>query len=127
MIIPRRLKILAIAFTIGVGFLIPAHRAFTAGKTSEPATPVGTPYQLQVPFGLEDADSYVPKDNPLTIEKVELGKLLFFRSAIVGRQYDLLRKLPYAATGLDRRPASVDRHPPSIGDPKRDDDYQPAV
>ncbi|HTK86988.1 MAG TPA: cytochrome c peroxidase [Nitrospiraceae bacterium] len=78
MIIPRRLKILAIAFTIGVGFLIPAHRAFTAGKTSEPATLVGTPYQLQVPFGLEDADSYVPKDNPLTIEKVELGKLLFF-------------------------------------------------
>src|SRR5689334_11774052 len=40
---------------------------------------VSTPYQLKVPFGLEDdLKQYVPKDNPLTVEKVELGKLLFF-------------------------------------------------
>ena len=38
-----------------------------------------TPYQLKVPFGLEDdLKQYIPKDNPLTVEKVELGKLLFF-------------------------------------------------
>lgn len=35
-------------------------------------------YQLTVPFGLEDAAGYIPADNPLTAEKVELGKLLFF-------------------------------------------------
>ena len=40
---------------------------------------VSTPYQLKVPFGLEDEiKPYVPEDNPLTVEKVELGKLLFF-------------------------------------------------
>jgi len=40
---------------------------------------VSTPYQLKVPFGLEDdLKQYVPKNNPLTVEKVELGKLLFF-------------------------------------------------
>ncbi|MFM8551854.1 MAG: cytochrome-c peroxidase [Nitrospiraceae bacterium] len=35
-------------------------------------------YVLKVPFGLEEPDAYIPKDNPLTQEKVELGKLLFF-------------------------------------------------
>src|SRR6185295_13281064 len=40
---------------------------------------VSTPYQLKVPFGLEDeVKQYIPADNPLTVEKVELGKLLFF-------------------------------------------------
>jgi cytochrome c peroxidase len=40
---------------------------------------VNTPFQLKVPFGLEDEiTQYVPEDNPLTVEKVELGKLLFF-------------------------------------------------
>ncbi|MDE3018184.1 MAG: c-type cytochrome [Nitrospirota bacterium] len=35
-------------------------------------------YVLKVPFGLEAPDEYIPKENPLTQEKVELGKLLFF-------------------------------------------------
>jgi cytochrome c peroxidase len=44
---------------------------------------ISTPYQLKVPFGLEDdLKQYVPKDNPLTVEKVELGKLLFFDSRL---------------------------------------------
>ncbi len=39
----------------------------------------GTPLKLTIPFGLEDdLTEYLPKDNPLTAEKVELGKLLFF-------------------------------------------------
>jgi cytochrome c peroxidase len=39
----------------------------------------GTPYQLKIPFGLEDdIKGYLPDNNPLTVEKVELGKLLFF-------------------------------------------------
>jgi cytochrome c peroxidase len=42
-------------------------------------TPVSTPYQLNIPFGLEDdIKQYLSADNPLTVEKVELGKLLFF-------------------------------------------------
>ena len=35
-------------------------------------------FALKIPFGLEDPGSYVPADNPLTADKVELGRLLFF-------------------------------------------------
>lgn len=40
---------------------------------------VSTPYQLIIPLGLEDEiKSFIPADNPLTVEKVELRKLLLF-------------------------------------------------
>ena len=35
-------------------------------------------YRLPEILGLEDANTYVPADNPLTSKKVELGRLLFF-------------------------------------------------
>ena len=35
-------------------------------------------FQLSLPLGLEEGSLVIPKDNPLTQEKVELGKLLFF-------------------------------------------------
>ncbi|MFQ5717071.1 MAG: cytochrome-c peroxidase [Nitrospinales bacterium] len=35
-------------------------------------------YMPEIPLGLEEDDFYVPKDNPLTKEKVELGRFLFF-------------------------------------------------
>lgn len=51
----------------------------SSAQQDKPCTVVSTPYQLKVPFGLDDEiKQYVPKDNPLTVEKVELGKLLFF-------------------------------------------------
>ncbi|MDA0739266.1 MAG: cytochrome-c peroxidase [Nitrospirae bacterium] len=34
--------------------------------------------QLDLPLGLEKESLVIPEDNPLTREKVELGKLLFF-------------------------------------------------
>ena len=37
-----------------------------------------TPFQLTLPLGLEKDSLVIPEDNPLTKEKVELGKLLFF-------------------------------------------------
>ncbi len=37
-----------------------------------------TPFQLTLPLGLEKDSLVIPTDNPLTKEKVELGKLLFF-------------------------------------------------
>jgi cytochrome c peroxidase len=50
-----------------------------SAQPREACKAVGTPYQLKVPFGLEDEiKQYVPEDNPLTVEKVELGRLLFF-------------------------------------------------
>ncbi len=36
------------------------------------------PVQLPQILGLENANTYVPDDNPLTKEKVELGRILFF-------------------------------------------------
>jgi cytochrome c peroxidase len=35
-------------------------------------------YDLKLPFGLDPAGAVIPEDNPLTREKVELGRLLFF-------------------------------------------------
>lgn len=38
----------------------------------------GEEYKLKIPFGLEETAVVIPADNPLTKEKVELGRLLFF-------------------------------------------------
>ncbi|MCB1214539.1 MAG: c-type cytochrome [Deltaproteobacteria bacterium] len=38
---------------------------------------IGTPFKPIIPLGL-DEDLNIPEDNPLTAEKVELGKLLYF-------------------------------------------------
>jgi cytochrome c peroxidase len=35
-------------------------------------------YKLTIPFGLEETKVVIPDDNPLTKDKVELGRLLFF-------------------------------------------------
>ena len=37
-----------------------------------------TEYKLQIPFGLEETAVVIPADNPLTTEKIELGRILFF-------------------------------------------------
>jgi cytochrome c peroxidase len=63
---------------IGLGLFLPPDQALRAADGSAPASPRGTPYILKVPFGLDEVDAYIPKDNPLTVEKVELGTLLFF-------------------------------------------------
>ena len=51
---------------------------YTAAEGAQSSAPQGTPYVLDPPLALQDPTSYIPKDNPLTKEKVELGKLLFF-------------------------------------------------
>jgi len=35
-------------------------------------------YKLKIPFGLEETAVVIPADNPLTNEKIELGRMLFF-------------------------------------------------
>lgn len=46
---------------------------------TDPSSASGqTPFQLTLPLGLEKDSLVIPEDNPLTKEKVELGKLLFF-------------------------------------------------
>lgn len=36
------------------------------------------PYQLKMPLGLQKESAYIPPDNPLTSEKINLGKQLYF-------------------------------------------------
>lgn len=43
-----------------------------------PPPPAPPPFRLALPKGLEESALVIPPDNPLTAEKVELGKLLFF-------------------------------------------------
>ena len=49
-----------------------------AGKLAEAAKTIQGEYKLKIPFGLEESAVVIPADNPLTNEKVELGRLLFF-------------------------------------------------
>jgi cytochrome c peroxidase len=37
-----------------------------------------TPYEIQVPLGLNKFNLEIPADNPMTVEKVALGRLLYF-------------------------------------------------
>jgi cytochrome c peroxidase len=37
-----------------------------------------TAFQLRMPFGLQEQAAYIPEDNPLTPEKIALGKQLFW-------------------------------------------------
>ncbi|MBM4132699.1 MAG: c-type cytochrome [Nitrospira sp.] len=59
-------------------FLLPADSRATAEGTAASGKQGSAPYTLTIPFGLDAAAGYIPADNPLTQDKVELGKLLFF-------------------------------------------------
>lgn len=36
------------------------------------------PYKLKLPLGLQEEAAYIPPDNPMTIEKINLGRQLYF-------------------------------------------------
>ncbi len=67
---PSFLFLLIITCLISIGLVGPV----IAGQ----AAPQGTPYTITPPLALLDPSSYIPTDNPLTKEKIELGRLLFF-------------------------------------------------
>ena len=58
--------------TFGVIILLPYSTvAATNSGPSRSCQSTETPYQLKVPLGLEDeVDPYIPKDNPLSVEKI---------------------------------------------------------
>lgn len=53
----------------------PEQTAPAAEVQSTPA-PQGTPFEVKVPLGLPPLP--IPEDNPMTVEKIELGKMLYF-------------------------------------------------
>jgi cytochrome c peroxidase len=51
-------------------------------KAPEPAKKGSTPYELVFPLGLAKESAYIPPDNPMTIEKLKLGRRLYFDKAL---------------------------------------------
>lgn len=43
---------------------------------------VTTPYELQIPQGLPPLETFIPEDNPMTVEGVSLGRKLFYESML---------------------------------------------
>ncbi|MGH7148208.1 MAG: hypothetical protein ACREIJ_09970, partial [Nitrospiraceae bacterium] len=47
-------------------------------KSAQAAEATRGEYKLKIPFGLEETAVVIPADNPLTVQKIELGRVLFF-------------------------------------------------
>jgi cytochrome c peroxidase len=58
--------------------LVPMFGEEAQRDTALAVEPSNGPYILPTIQGLEDPNNYVPADNPLTKEKIELGRILFF-------------------------------------------------
>lgn len=69
----RLLRMSAVSFLILVGWV----NAMPLAQ-GDPGTGSVSEYKLPSIQGLEDPNTFVPADNPLTAKKVELGRLLFF-------------------------------------------------
>lgn len=54
-----------------------------AGEKAKSKAPKGpTPYKLVFPLGLVAESAVIPKDNPLTVEKIRLGRRLYFEKGL---------------------------------------------
>jgi len=75
----------SLAAVLVVGALLPLSSAIAQkaegkkpAKATKEAKPEKADYRLETFLGLEDPNTFVPADNPLTADKVELGRTLFF-------------------------------------------------
>lgn len=60
----------------GSGTMLPTDAAGPNGNAAGQVKSGG--YTLPIPFGLDPQSAVIPEDNPLTKEKIELGRALFF-------------------------------------------------
>src|SRR5262250_1976207 len=67
-----------IVLLVAAGLAVPLTGVAAPKQASKAPTANGEPFTLPELLGLEDANTFVPKENPLTAKKVELGRLLFF-------------------------------------------------
>lgn len=71
----KKKLIISLGLAVGAGILFfPAMHL--AGAAAQP----GTPMEIKPPLGLPPVP--IPADNPMTVEKVELGKMLFFEKRL---------------------------------------------
>ena len=74
---PQGVLIAGVLLLFVTSGMIQADPSTGSGQAPSPGSGQ-TPYQLTLPLGLEKDSLVIPEDNPLTKEKVALGKLLFF-------------------------------------------------
>ena len=67
-----------IVLLVAAGLAVPLSGAAAPKQAAKTSAVGGEPFVLPELLGLEDANTFVPKENPLTVKKVELGRLLFF-------------------------------------------------
>lgn len=68
----------ALTLLVAAGLAVPLMGAATPKQDGKAPAPSGEQFMLPELLGLEDANTFVPKENPLTAKKVELGRFLFF-------------------------------------------------
>lgn len=68
----------ALALLVAAGLAVSLMGAAAPKQGGKAPAPSGEPFMLPELLGLEDANTFVPKENPLTAKKVELGRFLFF-------------------------------------------------
>lgn len=68
---------LAVVLAISIA-TVTASDSFAQDKAGKQEVVKSGNYELVLPLGLQADSAYIPEDNPLSAEKVELGKLLFF-------------------------------------------------
>jgi cytochrome c peroxidase len=67
-----------IALIVAAGLAVPLTGAAAPKQARKAPTASGEQFMLPELLGLEDANTFVPQENPLTAKKIELGRLLFF-------------------------------------------------
>jgi cytochrome c peroxidase len=70
--LPRGKRVLGILAICAVAMMSPWIAASEANAVT------ATEHKLKLPFGLEESAMVIPADNPLTNQKIELGRILFF-------------------------------------------------
>jgi hypothetical protein len=72
-------------------FLLAVRRMMN--REEEEPTEEDKPYTLD--YGIFPTPD-IPADNPLTVEGVKLGRMLFYDNLLVGQQHNVVRQLPQA-------------------------------
>ena len=68
----------ALTLLVAAGLAVPLMGAAAPKQDGKAPAPSGEQFMLPELLGLEDANTFVPQENPLTAKKVELGRFLFF-------------------------------------------------
>ena len=68
----------ALTLLVAAGLAVPLMGAAAPKPDGKAPAPSGEQFMLPELLGLEDANTFVPQENPLTAKKVELGRFLFF-------------------------------------------------